>query len=559
MDQPLALADHAIIVGFFGVMLAIGLYFSSRMKDLKDYFSGGRQVPWWLSGASLYMSAFSAFAFVSYSAIGYRHGFVALTLWWVTVPAMTLSARFFAARWRRAASTSPLEYIEHRYGHALRQGLAWLGIPMTILDDGLKLFAIGSLVAAALGMTLNASILLSGGLVLAYTFLGGLWAVLVTDFVQFVVLVAAVFVLVPLSLGRVGGWSAFIEGTPPGFFSPTSEKYSGIYLLTFLTIMTLGYCTRWSFVQRYYSVPSDRDARKVGYLVAVLNLVSAPLMFFPAMAARIYMPGIEDTNQVYALVCRELLPVGMVGMMIAAMFSATMSMLSGDYNVVAAVLTNDVYRRLLDRQASEKHLMLVGRIATILVGLLAILIGLLVAEAQGEDDLFQLMVKLFAVFLPPIAVPMMLGLLVRRVSYTGAMTGFLAGILVGTVSYALGAKYPTLRWEPVITSLTLSTTLVGVALGTLLAPNRPDQAERINRFLEGLAAHEHPTVSTPAEPSVALPVIGVSVAALGVVTVLTLLFTAPLEAALMAHAVGGTMVVLGVGCWSYSMMRSHDD
>ncbi|MCG3198287.1 MAG: sodium/solute symporter [Candidatus Omnitrophica bacterium] len=555
MAQPLALADHAIIVGFFVVMLAIGFYFSSRMKDLKDYFSGGREVPWWLSGASLYMSSFSAFAFVSYSALAYRYGFVSLTLWWVTVPAMILSATVFAARWRRAASTSPLEYIEERYGPALRQGLAWLGVPMTLLDDGLKLFAIGALVAAALGTELNTAILISGGLVLAYTFMGGLWAVLVTDFVQFVVMVAAVLVLVPLTFSRVGGWGNFMDGIPDGFFAATADKYGPLYLLAFLAIMALGYCTRWSFVQRYYAVPTDGDARKVGYMVAALNLVSAPLMFFPAMAARVYMPGIEDTNQVYALVCKELLPVGMVGMMIAAMFSATMSMLSGDYNVVASVLTNDVYKRLVAPMASDQHLVRAGRAATILAGLISLGVGLLVAGAQGEDDLFQLMVRLFGVFLPPIAIPMMLGLLSRRVSYPGAMSGFLFGIAVGLAAYFLGGFHPNLRWEPVITTLTVSATLVGVIGGTWATPNSPQRSERIDQFLAGLSAHEIRHSPRERKQVNVFPVIGVSVAALGGVTVAALLLTAPLSQSFMGITVGGAMLLVGLACGLWPRMR----
>jgi len=360
--MELATADYAILVGFFAVMLAVGFYFSTRMRDLQDYFSGGRRVPWWLSGISLYMSSFSTFLFVAYSALAYQYGWVAVTACWTAAPAMLISAYFFAPRWRRATSTSPLEYIEERYGSALRQWLAWLGVPMTVIDDGLKLFAIGTLISSGLGIEkltvagfemegLNASILMSGVIMLAYTFMGGLWAVLITDCVQFVVMIVAVIALIPLALARVGGIDSFLAGLPEGFFHLTSPKYNTVYLTAFLVIMVFSYCTRWSFVQRYYSVGSDREARKVGYLVTVLAIVGPPLLFFPAMAATIFLPGVENPNEVYMLVCKSLLPVGMIGMMIAAMFSATLSMLSSDYNAVAAVLTNDVYRPLIAPRA----------------------------------------------------------------------------------------------------------------------------------------------------------------------------------------------------------------
>ncbi len=115
-------------------------------------------------------------------------------------------------------------------------------------------------------------------------------------------------------------------------------------------------------MQRYYCVPSEKDAKKVGWLVVALNVITPPLMFLPAMLARFFLPELGDFNQAYPSLCVALLPVGMLGLVVAAMFSATMSMLSTDYNVCASVLTNDVYRRLIHPKASERRLVFVGRI-----------------------------------------------------------------------------------------------------------------------------------------------------------------------------------------------------
>ena len=280
MDVSFDLADRMVIIGFFVVMLGIGFFFSSRMKTLQDYFSGSRSIPWWLSGTSLYMSTFSAFTFVAYSEIAFKHGLVAITIWWVVAVAVAVSAWFFASRWRRAVVTSPLEYIETRYNVQMRQGLAFLGIPLIVIDDGLKLYAIGSLLSLYLNFDIHQAILFSGSIMLVYTFLGGLWAVLITDFVQFAVLLAAVLVLVPFSLQKVGGFAEFWEGMPPGFMDPVlEEKYNLAFLIPFSVIMFLSYSTRWSLVQRYYSVRSDKDARRVGYFVAILNFRRDPHSF----------------------------------------------------------------------------------------------------------------------------------------------------------------------------------------------------------------------------------------------------------------------------------------
>jgi len=122
--------DWIMVAGYFVIMLGIGAWFYSRMRGVKDYFSGGNRIPWWLSGVSFYMSSFSVAAFVFYPSLCYRHGWVGVTLLWVAVPATLFGVLFFAARWRRARVDSPVEYLETRYSPLLRQLFAWQGIPV---------------------------------------------------------------------------------------------------------------------------------------------------------------------------------------------------------------------------------------------------------------------------------------------------------------------------------------------------------------------------------------------------------------------------------------------
>ena len=144
--------DYIVLVGYFVLMLGIGGYFYRHMRGMKDYFSGGNRIPWWLSGASFYMSSFSVFAFVGYSAIAYKYGSVAVMLFWTSVPATLVSVVFLARKWRRARIDSPIEYLELRYSPLVRQVFAWEGIPVRIIDDALKLVAIGIFVATGLGL-----------------------------------------------------------------------------------------------------------------------------------------------------------------------------------------------------------------------------------------------------------------------------------------------------------------------------------------------------------------------------------------------------------------------
>ncbi|MGI6461273.1 MAG: sodium:solute symporter family protein [Candidatus Hydrogenedentales bacterium] len=499
--------DFFMIAGYFVLMLAIGVYFYRYMKRMKDYFSGGSAIPWWLSGVSFYMTSFSVAAFVFYPSICYRYGWVGVTLLWVAVPATLFSVLLFAKRWRRARIDSPVEYLETRYNPLLRQIFAWQGIPVRMIDDGIKLFATGKFISICTGVNINYSILGAGGIMLIYTFMGGLWAVMVTDFVQFVVLTAGLLVILPLSLQQAGGLSQVFTNSPEGFFKMTSDEFSWTYVIPLIMLYSLAWSSiNWALIQRYYCVPKERDALKVGWMVVALYIVGPPLMFFPALAARQFIPTLQDAGDIYPILCAKLLPAGMLGLAIAAMFAATMSTLSGDYNACAGVLTNDVYRRLFRPKASQRELVTVGRLMTLLVGVVALGTALVLARGRAES-MFRIMVTLFGVATAPVAVPMLLGLLSRRYTGRSAVIGFLCGTVVGLLLFALSFyKSPLslagISWVPeseefllgglkikLEIAMFLSTAIITYALMELtswLFPAQSDELERAKAFLTRL-------------------------------------------------------------------------
>jgi SSS family solute:Na+ symporter len=496
-------ADYFILTAYFTVNLGIGVYFYSFIRGMKDYFSGGQQIPWWLSGISFYMSCFSVYAFVIYSALGYQYGWLPITLFWAYIPATLLGAFVFAPRWRRARIDSPVEYLETRFNGALRQLTAWQGAPVKLIDDSLKLVATGIFISRILDLPLEWSILAAGLIMLAYTFLGGLWAVTVTDFVQFVVMIAAVVVLVPLSLDKVGGVAAFVQASPQGFFHPVCDKYGWIYVgsMTFMFCLSFS-SVHWQLIQRYTCVRDEKETHRVGLCVTFLHLVTPIAMFLPAMAARQYLPADTIPEQVYPVLCTTLLPNGLLGLVIAAMLAATMSMLSGDCNVCASVLTNDVYRRHVRPRASQRELVVVGRLVTLLIGLTSIGIALFLVwrhegghpagGGQGDDSLFRAMVQLFSIATAPVAVPMIAGLLSRRITPKGALAGYLTGLFTGlTLYFMLPASIvvhgEVLQKENVILLVTVAVTLAWTVLVSRPGRLRPEERRRIDAFLNKLA------------------------------------------------------------------------
>jgi len=507
MQTGLHTADHIIIVGYFGLLTLIGLYFWKKMKHVRDFFTGGNAIPWWLAGVSFYLTGFSAFTFVAYSEMAYRFGFVAVTLAWSSAVGMVIGTLLLAARWRRARILSPIEFLETRYSGTIRQVLAWAGLPLKIIDDGLKIYATGVFVSVGLGYDLKTSILVSGVVMLLYTFMGGLWAVVVTDFIQFIILTLGVLVLFPLVFSNVSSIDSFTAGTAAGFLFPVAEPFSPLYVLAFYLLIIFSYNGNWAFAQKFYSVRDERAARKAGMLAVVLKVLGPPLFILPAMAARSLMPELlqppNSPQYTYAALSLKFLPAGLMGLMIAAMFSATMSTLSGDYNVMASVITEDIYRRLFDKEATQRRLIIVGRVATLVVGALTITIGIsLIASAR--KGLFEVMVTVFGLFVGPMLIPMLAGLLIRQVTWRGAAagiaTGFASGLALYLYKVLILAKTPGIdpnwlryNFEAISILTNFGLTILAMIVTTLLQKVPADERKRIDEFFKRL--------STPVDPS----------------------------------------------------------
>lgn len=506
MQTGLHTADHIIIVGYFLLLTLIGIYFWKRMKHVRDFFTGGNAIPWWLAGVSFYLTGFSAFTFVAYSEMAYRFGFVAVTLAWSSAVGMAIGTLLLATRWRRARIMSPIEFLETRYSSAIRQVLAWAGLPLKIIDDGLKIYATGVFVSVGLGYDLKTSILVSGLVMLLYTFMGGLWAVVVTDFIQFIILSLGVLVLFPLVFSHVSSIEFFTAGAPEGFLLPVSAPFSPVYVLAFYLLIILSYNGNWAFAQKFYSVRDERAARKAGMLAVALKILGPPLFILPAMAARSLMPELlqppNSPQYTYAALSLKFLPAGLMGLMIAAMFSATMSTLSGDYNVMASVITEDIYRRLFDKEATQRRLIIVGRIATLAVGALTITIGIsLIASAR--KGLFEVMVTVFGLFVGPMLIPMLAGLLIRRVTWRGAAAGIATGFASGLTLYlykafvlsgnpAIDPNWLRYDYEAISILTNFGLTILAMALTTVLQKVPDDERVRIDEFFTRL--------STPVDP-----------------------------------------------------------
>jgi len=559
MGPRLLASDYIVLTGYFALMLSIGLYFFRYIKRVEDYFTGANQLPWWLAGVSHFMSSISAFVFVAYSEIAYKYGFVAVVLWWMVIPGCLLSAFFFSSLWRRARILSPVEFLEARYSNVVRQLFAWAGIPVKILMDGLRLYAVGLFISVGMGLNLKTGIVGAGLVTVAYTFLGGVWAVTISDLLQFIVLTVAVLLVLPLAWIHVGGLHSFVHGSPPGFFAVTAGPYDLKYLLSFLLIAAMSYNGTWSVVQRFYCVRNEIDAKRVALLAAALNFVGPIVFLLPPMIARQLLPNLatppNSPQFAYAKLGLQLLPAGMMGILIAAILAAAMGALSADYNALSSVITNDIYNRMLKPDATPRHLRTVGMVCTAAGGGLAILVSLIVLSS-GQTGLLNQMVVLFGLALSPTVLPMLGGLFVRRLSSRGAIAGFLAGFASGVCLYlykililqkqpGISSTWITYTFTAYSTFINMGVTILAMWLTSVLETRTAETMVKIDLFLERIRTPIQPSEQTYGEAPSPFFITGIILVGLGLVLFLAGCFSPSQDARFLDWLVALCLGLLG--------------
>jgi len=385
----MTLTDYIVIVLFSMLILFIGLSFSKTSgKDMKSFFAAGGAVPWWINSLSLFMGFVSAGTFVVWGSIAYTSGLVSISIQWTMSIAGFLVGFLIAPKWHKTKSLTAAEYISDRLGVNIQKAYSYIYLSIMVFMTGVYLYSVSRIVEVSTGIPLYLSIGILGLIVILYTTLGGLWAVVVTDTLQFVILTAAAIILVPLSLDKIGGIQQFLNTLPTeGFLNFSNHEYTWSFLLGFGLYNFFYLSGQWGFVQRYTSVSSPNDARKVGWLFGVLYVVSPIIWMLPPMIYRALNPelsGLQDEGA-YLMIAKEVLPAGMLGLMLISLVFATNSSVQGVLNISAGVITNDLFKTRFP-ETSEKRLMQIAKISTLVFGLITIGIAMLVPFMGGAKE-----------------------------------------------------------------------------------------------------------------------------------------------------------------------------
>ena len=417
-----SIIDTSVIVIFSVFIMVIGLLFSRTGRNLKSFFAGGEAVPWFIGGLSLFMSFFSAGTFVAWGSIAYKYGWVAVTIQWTMCIGGLITGLYIAPKWKATGSLTAAEFIKDRLGAHVQKSFIYIFMLVSLFIKGSVLYSVSKLVGSSLEFPLVPVTLILGILMIAYTAVGGLWAVMVTDILQFVILTAAVLLIIPLAFTEAGGVHTFLTKVPDHFFNVVNGEYTWGFIAAFALYHIFYIGGNWTFVQRYTSVDTPKSASKVAFLFAGLYILSPVLWMLPPMIYQTINPGLTglETENAYLMVCKQVLPAGLMGLILTGMYFSTSASANTALNVVSAVFTNDIYKGTINPKASDEQLMKIARRSSWCFGFGMIVIALIVPYIGG---IVEFTLSVGAITGGPLLAPPIWALFSKRI--TGKATIFI--------------------------------------------------------------------------------------------------------------------------------------
>jgi len=440
--MPLTSIDWAVIIGYLLVNLLIGVYYRRRASgNTEEFFVSGRDVSWWLAGTSMVATTFAADTPLFVCGVVAKQGIAGNWIWWAFCVGGMMTVFFFARYWRRAEILTDVQFVEIRYGGkpaAFLRGFkaVYLGLFMNCLILGWVTKAMVSIIAVLLGPVIaqgrivqlelfghtyqhvlgdpqNTALAICIFLLIPftglYTFIGGLWGVLVTDLFQFALKMAMIIVLAWVAVAKIGGMSSlqahlqFIESSArnsgavtsdPTAFLPnfhlglTSNALWTLPVLTFIVYLGMQWWLAWYpgaepggggyVAQRMFSAKDEKNSlgATLWFNIAHYALRPWPWIVTALVAMVVYSPngGIhpsaafaQNPEQGYVMVLRDYLPPALRGLMVAAFLAAFMSTVGTQLNWGCSYLVNDLYKRFMVRNSTERHYVLMSRWITVLL------------------------------------------------------------------------------------------------------------------------------------------------------------------------------------------------
>ncbi|MEU8535418.1 sodium:solute symporter [Streptomyces parvulus] len=484
--------DYIVIVVYLAGMLAMGWWGMRRAKSKSEFLVAGRRL-----GPAMYSGTMAAIVLGGASTIGgvglgYQYGFSGA--WMVVTIGLGLLALsvFFSARIARLKVYTVSEMLDLRYG-----GKAGVisGVVMwayTLMLAVTSTIAYATIFDVLFDVNRTLAIILGGSIVVAYSTLGGMWSITLTDMVQFVVkTIGVLLLLLPIAVVKAGGFSEMKAQLPTEYFDPLGV--GGETIFTYVLIYTFGMLIGQDIWQRVFTAGSDRTAKWGGTIAGTYCLVYAVAGAVIGTAAKVLYPKLASPDDAFATIVKDELPMGVRGLVLAAALAAVMSTSSGALIACATVANNDIWSRLrgaLRKPRDGGHDEVKGnRVFILAMGVLVVVIAI------ALNDVVEALTVAYNLLVGGLLVPILGGLLWKR----GTAPGALAAVAVGGLTVVgLMAGFGVLANEPIYYGLLASLAVyVAVSLAT-----RPTDEAILAAWRERLAGR---SPESPSEPPVPAP------------------------------------------------------
>jgi SSS family solute:Na+ symporter len=503
--MQLATIDIAVVVIYFVCIFGLAQWVSrekaGHTKDSSDYFLASKNLPWWAIGASLIAANISAEQIVGMSGSGYAIGLAIASYEWMAAATLLIVGKWFLPIFLANKIYTMPQFLEQRFGPTIRTVMAVFWLILYVFVNLTSIIWLGSIaVTQVTGVNQDVALIGLGAFALLYQLRGGLKAVALTDIVQVTLLVLGGLVIAYLTLGKIGGDAGVLAGfaeltrrVPDHFdmiLSPDNPHYKDLpgvaVLVGGMWIANLSY---WGFnqyiIQRALAAKSLSEAQRGVVFAGFLKLLMPVIIVLPGIAAVVLAPGLTKPDQAYPTMMR-LLPTGLLGLVFAALIAAIIASTASKINSIATIFTLDIYAKRKGMQTRaedaagsiehEKHLVLVGRVAAAV----AIVIAMATARPLlgSLDQAFQYIQEFSGFVTPGITVIFLLGLFWPRATEMGALVGAIASVVVSFIFWfpAAWGGSAVLNAIPFINRMSI-VFFVALALAVIVSLLRPARAE----------------------------------------------------------------------------------
>ena len=503
VTATMATLDWLIVSIYMLGIIALGLYASRGQADAKDYFLASRSSTWPTIGLALIGSNISATTLIGLAGAAYTIGISVFNYEWMASVILAVYCIFFLPAVLRSQVYTMPEFLERRFSQSIRLYFSGLTIFLNIVVDTAGTLFGGALLFKLLFPTLAlweiASVLaVTAGI---YTALGGLRAVMVTEVVQTILLLGASVFIAFFAFDKAGGWDNVMANVAPDKLSlirPIGDP--GVPWIGLLTgVPLLGFyfwCTNQFMAQRVLSAKSLAHGRWGSLFAGFLKLPILFLMVLPGTAAILIYPDLPNGDLVYPKLIFDLLPVGIVGVVIAGFLAAIMSSIASTFNSASTLVTMDFARKFAP-QLSDSHLVQIGRITTLVLMVLSI--AWIPMIEKYASSLWQYIQAVLAYTAPPIIALFVLGLFWHRANATGARVGLIIGTATGV---CLFVSVAIKQWVDIhfLTSAALIfvVALIATFIGSHFAP--APEASKVQTLMWRKADYDGETAELAAKP-----------------------------------------------------------